>query len=115
MYIDPPYPKNKVNYFHNMQSWEEHQQLAKRLDNSKCKWILSSFDVPEVRELYSDESYHIIPVQAFSGMEKKKNGGKRVLNKEVLIMNFSPEGYPVYSKEQFGQLRLIAERDSTEK
>jgi len=111
MYIDPPYPMNKVNYFHNMQSWEDHQRLAQRLRDSRCKWILSSYDTPEIRSLYNAKKFYILPVQAFSGMEKKKNGGKRVLNREVLITNFVPENYPIYSTRQFGQLRLIADSE----
>lgn len=109
MYVDPPYPKNKVNYYYNMQSWEDHQRLADRLSKTRCKWILSSFDMPEMRELYPGDEYHITSVQAYSGMEKKRNGGKRVLNKEVLITNFSQVGYPIQGTEKFGQLRLIAE------
>jgi DNA adenine methylase len=90
MYIDPPYPDNKCNYAHNMRSWEEHQRLADRLHNTKCQWILSSYDKPEIRKLYAQ--HYIIPVQAFSGMNVKKNEGPRVLNEEVLITNFLPPG-----------------------
>ena len=88
MYIDPPYPDNKVNYYHNMRSWEEHERLAFNLRRAQCAWILSSYDKPEIRHLY-DRNY-IIPVQAFSGMVVKKGEGERVLNKEVLITNFPP-------------------------
>ena len=109
MYIDPPYPENKVNYFHNMQSWDDHQQLAEQLNQTKCRWLLSSFDIPEMRELYGQEKNHFIPVQAFSGMNKKKNGSERVLNKEVLITNFIPAGYAIQTSERPGQLRLLAE------
>ncbi len=109
MYIDPPYPENKVNYFHNMQSWERHQKLAERLNQTKCKWLLSSFDIPEMRELYDSNNTNFIPVQAFSGMKKEKNGSERVLNKEVIITNFRPMGYMIQSSEHQGQLRLIAE------
>lgn len=90
MYIDPPYPDNKCNYAHNMRSWEEHQRLADRLHNTKCQWILSSYDKPEIRKLYAQ--HYIISVQAFSGMNVKKNEGPRVLNEEVLITNFLPPG-----------------------
>lgn len=90
MYIDPPYPDNKCNYAHNMRSWEEHQRLADRLHNTKCQWILSSYDKPEIRKLYTQ--HYIISVQAFSGMNVKKNEGPRVLNEEVLITNFLPPG-----------------------
>ncbi|MCC7353573.1 MAG: DNA adenine methylase [Anaerolineae bacterium] len=88
MYVDPPYPDNKCNYAHNMRSWDDHWWLADRLSRARCKWVLSSYDVPEVRALY--ERYHIHPVQSFSGMRVKKHSNERVLNKEVLITNFQP-------------------------
>ncbi len=112
MYIDPPYPENKVNYFHNMSSWDEHRKLATRLMRTRCKWILSSFDIPEMRTLYGDEKHYFISVQAYSGMKKQKHGSKRVLNKEVLITNFAPTGYAINSPVQPGQLRLLAENKS---
>ncbi len=103
MYLDPPYPKNGCNYKHNMQDWEDHRRLAVRLSETKCKWILSSYDTPEVRQMYP--GYQIIPIQSYSGMSAKKNGVKRVLNQEVLIANFDPHTndllYP-----QGGQLAL---------
>lgn len=88
MYVDPPYPGNNVNYVHNMRGWEEHKQLAERLAKCDCKWILSSYDVPEVRELYKE--HHITPVQAFSGMHADKDSGERFMNKEVLVTNYPP-------------------------
>lgn len=89
MYIDPPYPKNGCNYKHNMQDWADHQRLAHRLAESKCKWILSSYDRPEVHDMY--DGYNILSVQTYSGMNKKKNGSERVINKEVLITNFDTQ------------------------
>ena len=89
MYIDPPYPKNKVNYLHNMRSWEDHQRLANRLARAECKWIISSYDTPEVRDLYG--GHHVFPVAAYSGMNTTKGGGDRVKNEEVLILNYEPE------------------------
>lgn len=86
MYLDPPYPGNKCNYLYNMRDWTDHQHLCKRLSTTSCKWILSSYDTPEIHELFS--SYPIIPVHSFSGMEVQKNKGKRVLNREVLVTNF---------------------------
>ncbi len=85
-YVDPPYPANGANYYHNMKSWKEHQCLANRLAQAKAHWILSSYDRPEVREMY--KSFNVVSVQAYSGMKTKKNGSSRVLNEEVLIMNF---------------------------
>ncbi len=87
MYIDPPYPGNKCNYAHNMRDWQAHWELAERLKAARCKWILSSYDVPEVRNMYTE--YAIVPVQSYSGMTTKKNGSQRVVNAEVLITNVS--------------------------
>lgn len=88
MYVDPPYPGNGVNYKYNMKDWAEHDRLAKRLAESECKWILSSYDAPEVRDMY--DGYRIIPVQSYSGMKTKKNSSERVFNREVLVLNFDP-------------------------
>jgi DNA adenine methylase len=89
MYIDPPYPNNGCNYVHNMRSWQEHETLAIRLQQTKCNWILSSYDLPEVRQMY--KGFTIIPVAWYSGMIAKKSGKERVMNKEVLIVNFSQQ------------------------
>ncbi|HLK58073.1 MAG TPA: DNA adenine methylase [Chthonomonadaceae bacterium] len=86
-YVDPPYPENGCNYKHNMRSWEEHRELAERLQRATCKWIYSSYDTPEIRELFPNS--HIIAVQSASGMADKKRGSSRVTNQEVLITNFS--------------------------
>ncbi len=87
MYVDPPYPGNKCNYAHNMRDWQSHWELSERLKSTDCKWILSSYDMPEVRKLYT--AYNIMPVQSFSGMRVKKTNTKRIRNEEVLITNFS--------------------------
>lgn len=89
MYLDPPYPQNGCNYKYNMQDWRDHQRLAMRLATTKCKWLLSSYDVPEVRRMY--EGYNIIPIQSYSGMNTKKNGAERVVNREVVIANFDTQ------------------------
>src|SRR5438105_13722276 len=33
MYLDPPYPDNKCNYAYNMRNWQDHQELAQRLND----------------------------------------------------------------------------------
>lgn len=88
MYLDPPYPGNSCNYRYNMRGWKEHEELAEELRNVKCRWILSSYDIPGIRDLFRRQC--IIPVQSPSGMEVRKNGGTRVMNNEVLIMNYEP-------------------------
>ena len=109
MYIDPPYPDNGVNYAHNMRDWKEHQKLAERLHKSECKWILSSYDIPEIRALYSDE--YVVAVQSTSGMKAKKEGRARVINKEVLIMNYLPDSVSVsrFDDKEIRQMRMVME------
>lgn len=87
-YVDPPYPENGCNYAHNMREWPEHRELANRLHQAKCKWIYSSYDQPEIREMF--DGCHIVEVQSASGMIEKRGGASRVLNREVLITNFAP-------------------------
>jgi DNA adenine methylase len=88
MYLDPPYPGNGVNYFHNMRDWSEHQALADRLRLAKCQWILSSYDTPEVHELFAD--YPVTHVESASGLKTRKDSQERVVNREVLITNYEP-------------------------
>ena len=111
MYIDPPYPDNGANYFHNMRDWKEHRELAERLRKTECKWILSSYDIPEMRELYPEN--YVVAVQMASGMKARKNGNERVINKEVLITNFLPDSAAVsYFKDQeVRQMRMVLEKD----
>jgi DNA adenine methylase len=89
MYVDPPYPGNKCNYSHNMREWSAHVLLFERLKRAKCKWILSSYNKPEIREQLKE--FFIIPVQYSSGMNIEKNGNTRVMNQEILITNFEPQ------------------------
>jgi len=87
MYIDPPYPGNKCNYFHNMRSQSDHLELAERLANTKCKWVLSSYDREDIHIMY--EGFWMMPLRSMSGM-KKSDSTSRVENKELLVMNFKP-------------------------
>jgi DNA adenine methylase len=103
MYIDPPYPENGCNYLHNMRDWADHEHLADRLKQAKCRWILSSYNIPEMHQLYAD--YNIFTVESYSGMRVKKNDTSRKLNREVLITNF--EINPPEIKNQAKQLKLL--------
>jgi DNA adenine methylase len=102
MYIDPPYPGNGVNYVHNMRDWEDHYELAERLLNSKCKWLVSSYDNPEIRAMFDKQV--IIPVTSSSGMRKKQDNTERVIVSEVFICNYDPDSDPFISSEQPRQI-----------
>lgn len=88
MYLDPPYPGNGANYFHNMRDWDAHQNLADRLAKARCKWIVSSYDKPDIRQMFGGA--YFTSIQSSSGMSEKKNGSSRVLNREILITNYEP-------------------------
>ncbi len=112
MYVDAPYPKNGCNYRHNMRSWEEHLELADRLKRSACQWIYSSYNTPEVQALFP--GYHIIPVQSASGMKTGRKSASseedavtetsgRVLNNEILVVNFPLPQQTVARPREAGQ------------
>jgi DNA adenine methylase len=104
MYLDPPYPGNGVNYFHNMRDWKDHERLAERLAKTQCRWILSSYDSQDIHSLFKD--YHFIDITSASGMNTAKDAKERVVNQEVLIMNFEPSN-PQSSNETFKNDRLL--------
>lgn len=87
-YLDPPYPGNGVNYRLNMRGHEAHIHLAQQLTGLKGQFILSSYDRPEIRELYGQQ-WHYTPIGNVSGMAASGGQG-RVHNREVLITNFDP-------------------------
>jgi len=86
MYLDPPYPGNGVNYAHNMRDWKHHYELVERLRAIKGKWMMSSYDQPEVRALFSD--FQMMEIRSSSGMSTDKNQSGRVVNRELLIANY---------------------------
>lgn len=90
MYLDPPYPNNGCNYYHNMRDWSDHLRLAQRLKKMQAKWMLSSYDSEEVRSFY--KGFYVVPVRSASGMVEKKRGSTRVENSEVLIANYDMKG-----------------------
>ena len=104
MYLDPPYPGNGCNYAHNMRDWDSHRELADRLKTTECKWILSSYDIPAMRELFVQ--HYIIAVQSASGMRVKKDDTSRVLNREILITNYKPSKHLTYGEIESQQLSL---------
>ncbi len=113
MYVDPPYPDNGANYAHNMREWDQHRELAERLHDAQCKWILSSYDIPEIREMFTD--HFIISVQSSSGMKVKKNDNSRVVNREVLITNYKPAKQLAHGQIEPYQLSLTLEQPAKER
>jgi DNA adenine methylase len=92
-YVDPPYPENKTNYNHNMREWDLHIELYNTLKKSQGKWIISSYDIPEIHDVFKEPEYQIIPIQSFSGMKVSKTNNKRKKNLEVVVLNYKPTNF----------------------
>ena len=94
------------------QKSRSNESLVVILSQTKCKWILSSYDTPEVHELFSN--YPVTRVESSSGMKTKKDSKERVVNREVLITNYEPRTYrPLKQRAKSAtaqQLPLLRER-----
>lgn len=92
MYLDPPYLGNGANYKFNMRSKDDHWAMAEQLALVEGYWILSSYDTPEIRELFG--RYQVTPIRSSSGMRTSRSerqaGRYRTINQEILITNFMP-------------------------
>ncbi len=91
MYLDPPYLGNGANYKFNMRGKDDHLAIAGQLAKTKGLWILSSYDTPEIRDLFG--GYEVTPIRSSSGMrtsESERQAGRhRTINQEILITNFT--------------------------
>lgn len=84
MFLDPPYPGNNCNYRFNMRSWDDHARVAARMREARARCLLTTYDLPQARELYRD--FHQTPVTFPSGMP----GRGSQLNREVIVTNYDP-------------------------
>lgn len=88
MYLDPPYPGNNINYVHNMRSIKAHEELVEVLIHMESRFLLSSYDLPEVRTLYSKHGFYIESVSFAAGMPT--NGSRAHKNQEIIVSNYDP-------------------------
>jgi DNA adenine methylase len=55
VYLDPPYFKKGNRLYHSFYRAQDHDHLAKLVqDKLKTKWLVSYDDVPEIRQLYEE-------------------------------------------------------------
>ena len=96
IYFDPPYaPLNKTSSFtsYTKEDFSEKDQerlaeIFKRLDNKDCLIMLSSSDVPLIRELYKE--FNIKEVMASRMINCKAKGRGKI--KELIITNYKNQG-----------------------
>jgi DNA adenine methylase len=89
MYFDPPYPENTCHYARNMRSWDEHEELVAVLRGLQARFVLSSYDTPEVRALC--DGLYFTDVEFAAGMPSTAAHTSRTRNRELLITNFPPK------------------------
>jgi DNA adenine methylase len=82
MFLDPPYPANNVNYQHNLRAWKSHEVIAERMKRAKAKCLLTTYDLPELRELSG--YFNITPVRFPAGMP----GSNGRQNREIIVTNY---------------------------
>ena len=88
LYLDPPYyEKGKQLYYYYFTD-EQHRTLAKNLQETKKKWVLSYDDCEFIRNLYSWARIETIRNPNRLQMLEEKTSGKRSANvkNELVIM-----------------------------
>ena len=93
IYIDPPYLKNENNYESfrkygkDIFDRESLEQLSSRLEelSSKCKILISNFDLEDVKTLFNS-NWNIQSVEQMSYISGSGKGRKTM--KEILIYNY---------------------------
>jgi DNA adenine methylase len=94
IYLDPPYNPtsatanftNYTDYGFGNKDQEELANIFGKLNDRKCKVILSNSDTPFIRELYQDFSRYTKELDTLRSINCK--GSKRVGHKELLIRNY---------------------------
>ena len=82
MFLDPPYI-DVQQYYAREWRLQDHVELAQRVRNLECDWILVYNDHPLIRQLYRD--YSMREVEEKSMMENVEPGEKRRVKKYLLI------------------------------
>ncbi len=86
MYLDPPYPNNNCNYQLNMRQPKEHEEMARILRSLGSRFLLTSYNLPEIRAIY--DGFHITEVDFAAGMPTGEN--QRSRNSEIIVTNYDP-------------------------
>lgn len=94
VYLDPPYApvsqtSNFTSYTKEKWSYEDDKRLAecvRKLTSRHVHVMLSSSDVPQIRELYADGAYHIHQTQAQRSISAKASS--RGMTSEIVITNY---------------------------
>ena len=91
-YLDPPYPGHQVSYGVNMRSLDEHRALWRSLKRLEGRWLLSTYDDPELRREMGrilGEGVGFYPIKVQWGLPSPAS----VRHRELLVANYPvPQG-----------------------
>ena len=90
LYLDPPYWKTEGYYREGDFSYSDHERLASMLNNTKCKWMLSYYNYPELNEWYPREKY-VWKNRKYKKMATAFKGKEMPTGEEVIVMNYGKE------------------------
>jgi DNA adenine methylase len=96
VYFDPPYvpsspTSNFTSYNRHGFKLDDQRRLAEtvhQLTRQGCRIMLSNSDTSLVHELYGDQEYRLIPIQARRNINSKAE--RRGPVTELLILNYEP-------------------------
>lgn len=77
-----------------MREWEDHKEIAQRMRRANAKLLLTTYDLPELRDLFVD--FYITPVQFAAGMPSES--GRQ--NQEIIVTNYDPKAVQVLPKRE---------------
>jgi len=92
-YVDPPYPGHQVRYGVGMRGIEGHRELWRTLANLEGRWLLSTYDDPELREEMGrilGDGVRYYPLNVPWGLRTQSSGQ----GLELLVANYPlPEAF----------------------
>lgn len=91
IYIDPPYINSTFRYDEIEFSYDDHVRLksvADKLDEKKCKWMISNIYDSRILDLYRD--YKIIDIASSLRIDSKLNSKEKNKEnyREIIIVNY---------------------------
>lgn len=97
-YIDPPYIGTE-SYYHNEVPFtmDDHQRLARLLNESSAYIALSYYPHPVLDELYSDSKWRRVTWQTIK--HAQRTGGTRGNATELLLLNYQPTARTLWDEE----------------
>ena len=87
IYLDPPYWKTENYYSNHDFDKNDHERLAKTLQNVQSKFSLSYYEFPLLHEWFPKTKYRWEEKEFVKAAAAKK-GVKQNLGKELLILNY---------------------------